>query len=123
MTGEELRKWRKGIGLSQSEVAERLGLKQNTVSRWERGLCAIRHPVLVASAIALLEERLYAEEAAKLETRVWVECMKTYIPLDDVRGQPGYAHLSLTQGTTGSDVLLYVCPVCLKKHAGSVVSP
>jgi len=35
-----LRRWRECSGLSQAQVAERLGILQSTVSRWERG-----HPV------------------------------------------------------------------------------
>jgi transcriptional regulator with XRE-family HTH domain len=32
-----LRRWREGSGLSQAQVAARLGILQSTVSRWERG--------------------------------------------------------------------------------------
>mgnify|MGYP003877203753 CR=1 FL=1 len=35
-----LRRWREESGLSQAQVASRLGILQSTVSRWERG-----HPV------------------------------------------------------------------------------
>lgn len=122
MTGHELREWRKGIGLSQTELGHLLGLKQITISRWERGLSQIRHPVLVASAIKVLEERLYAEEVARLETKVWVDCMKTYLPLEDVQQTAGYRFLSLEEVDSGQ-VMLFVCPVCAKKHSGSVVTP
>ncbi|KPM15708.1 helix-turn-helix transcriptional regulator [Citromicrobium sp. WPS32] len=36
MTGEELRVIRKGMGLSQHELAERLGVSRKTVSEWEK---------------------------------------------------------------------------------------
>jgi len=35
-----LRRWREASGMSQAQVASRLGILQSTVSRWERG-----HPV------------------------------------------------------------------------------
>lgn len=122
MTGQELREWRKGIGLSQTELGHHLGLKQITISRWERGLCRIKHPVLVASALKVLEEKLYEEEVARLETKVWVDCMKTYLPLEDVQQTAGYRFLSLEEGDCGQ-LMLYVCPVCARKHSGSVVAP
>ncbi|HKY39231.1 MAG TPA: helix-turn-helix domain-containing protein [Polyangiaceae bacterium] len=37
MTGQELRKIRDSMGVSQSELATLLGVKPNTVARWERG--------------------------------------------------------------------------------------
>lgn len=122
MTGEELREWRKGVGLTQTELGRHLGLKQLTISRWERGLAKIRHPVLVTSAIRLLEEKLYAEEEARLETKVWVHCMKTYLPIEDVRQAKGYRMLSLEETESGR-MLLFICPVCGKKHSGSVCGP
>jgi transcriptional regulator with XRE-family HTH domain len=36
MTGAELKKWRQGNGYSQAELADVLGVKTFTVSRWER---------------------------------------------------------------------------------------
>lgn len=35
-----LRRWREKSGMSQAQVASRLGILQSTISRWERG-----HPV------------------------------------------------------------------------------
>jgi len=37
MKGKELRKLRKGLGLSQAAFARILGVTVTTVSRWERG--------------------------------------------------------------------------------------
>ena len=34
---ENIRKYRKGLGLSQEQLAERLGITLGTVSKWERG--------------------------------------------------------------------------------------
>ena len=37
MTGEELRQIRTAMGLSQAALAERLGVRQNSLARWESG--------------------------------------------------------------------------------------
>ncbi|MDA3957330.1 helix-turn-helix transcriptional regulator [Oceanispirochaeta sp.] len=37
MTAEELRKIRKGSGLSQWQLALKLGMSQGTITNWERG--------------------------------------------------------------------------------------
>lgn len=37
MTPSDLRTWRETAGLSQSGLAALLGIRQNTVSRWELG--------------------------------------------------------------------------------------
>jgi transcriptional regulator with XRE-family HTH domain len=41
MTGDELRQWREERHLTQTELSEKLGVKFNTVSRWEVGTRAI----------------------------------------------------------------------------------
>lgn len=35
--GEKIRRYRKGLGLTQTELGERLGVKTNAVSKWECG--------------------------------------------------------------------------------------
>ena len=37
MTGDELREMREAAGLTQAALADRLGVKQSTVYRWEHG--------------------------------------------------------------------------------------
>ncbi|HLZ23550.1 MAG TPA: helix-turn-helix transcriptional regulator, partial [Ktedonobacterales bacterium] len=37
MTGADLRKWRRQVGLSQAELARRLGYSNHTVCHWELG--------------------------------------------------------------------------------------
>jgi len=53
MTGEELRRRREKLGLNQRELAERLGVRGNTVYRWEASQRAI--PSIAALALDALE--------------------------------------------------------------------
>lgn len=45
MTGEELRRIRQRLGLTQARLAERLAVTSTTVARWERGEVPIREPM------------------------------------------------------------------------------
>lgn len=45
MTGAELRRVRKRLKKSQAELAVLLGVRSNTVARWERGERGISEPV------------------------------------------------------------------------------
>lgn len=51
LTGKELAKLRKAMGLSREALADRLGVSGVTVWRWERGESPIRKP----EEIAILE--------------------------------------------------------------------
>jgi transcriptional regulator with XRE-family HTH domain len=51
-----IKDWRKFRGLTQEQLAERLGLTQATVARIERGDIAYTQPVLEAMAEALMCE-------------------------------------------------------------------
>jgi len=42
MTGAEVRRLRRRLGLTQVQLAERVGVNPITVSRWERGAMGIR---------------------------------------------------------------------------------
>jgi transcriptional regulator with XRE-family HTH domain len=55
VTGRELKKRRALLGLTQKELAERLGVSPNTVARWERGERQV--PVLLLPALELIEIR------------------------------------------------------------------
>lgn len=48
MTGQEFKDWRTKAGLTQAQLADRLGVKSNTVARWERDEMSI--PAHVNSA-------------------------------------------------------------------------
>ena len=56
MTGNELRQVRERLGLTQVELAARVGLDSNSVARQERGEVMIREP------LAKLYHRLLAEQ-------------------------------------------------------------
>jgi transcriptional regulator with XRE-family HTH domain len=45
MTAEELKALRARIGLTQEELAQKLGVARNTITRWEMGIRGIPEPV------------------------------------------------------------------------------
>lgn len=53
MSGKELRKRRKDLGLTQEQLAERLEVTANTVARWERDEMKI--PPFLGLAIETIE--------------------------------------------------------------------
>lgn len=55
MTGADLRRRRQALGLSQTALAERLGVPQATISRWETGGHGIDQPTVLDLAIRALE--------------------------------------------------------------------
>lgn len=58
MTAKEVRAIRRRLGLTQQELADKVGVARNTVTRWELGLMGIRE-----SAARLL--RLLAQLTAR----------------------------------------------------------
>jgi transcriptional regulator with XRE-family HTH domain len=73
MTGDDIRRERESLGLTQAELARLLGVAMNTVSRWEIGE-RIPHPLVlkaVQSVLAEVKARAEAERGrkAKHETR------------------------------------------------------
>lgn len=58
MTGEEVRAIRKRLGLTQQELADKVGVARASVARWEIGAMGIRE-----SAARLL--RMLAKQAPK----------------------------------------------------------
>lgn len=63
MTGDDFKAWRTRHGLTQQQVAERIGVTANTVARWERGEIAIT--MMVENSVRWLEEKLRAESRTK----------------------------------------------------------
>jgi DNA-binding transcriptional regulator YiaG len=45
VTPKQFKDARDALGLTQTAMAQRLGVHQMTVSKWERGLAAISNPV------------------------------------------------------------------------------
>lgn len=45
MTGRELRRLRKRLGLTQAALAQQFAVTPTTVARWERGEVSIREPM------------------------------------------------------------------------------
>jgi transcriptional regulator with XRE-family HTH domain len=63
MTGQELKSWRRRLGISQGKLARHLGVYQVSVSRWETGARAI--PSFLPLALEALEYRLRMDEMQK----------------------------------------------------------
>jgi len=53
MDGVELQRRRQASGLSQSQLAERLGVHVRTISKWERGVNPV--PAVIDLALSALE--------------------------------------------------------------------
>lgn len=62
MTGDELRNWRMARGLTQQQLAERLGVPANTIARWERG--ELQHLEWLLLAILGVDVKLKREREA-----------------------------------------------------------
>lgn len=65
MTPADLKAAREALGLSQNGLAERLGVSQSTVSRWEAGLMPIERPAMLRLALERLAEPRYGPLAGK----------------------------------------------------------
>lgn len=55
MKPEEIKAYRNALGLTQAELAEKLGKTPNTIARWERGELAIGSPKILRLAFKGLE--------------------------------------------------------------------
>ncbi len=56
--GGGVRSWREARGLSQSRLGKLLGTPPNTIAKWERGEQNIRHPRILALALARIDTLL-----------------------------------------------------------------
>jgi transcriptional regulator with XRE-family HTH domain len=78
MDGHQLRVMRTQLGYTQVELAYILGLTQNTISRWESGSVAIRHPIVLGLALERLmqikQERI-REDLGDAVSGVGAECV------------------------------------------------
>ncbi len=57
--GKELKEWRRGKGLTQEDLARRLGVIRLTVARWETGTRSI--PSFLSLALEALEYQMKME--------------------------------------------------------------
>ena len=62
MDGDEVRRRRKALGLSQTELGERIGIRQPTISSWEQGHTIVGNPRMLALALWALEHGAGEEE-------------------------------------------------------------
>ena len=67
MKGKELKRRRRALKLTQVELSEILGVRSNTVARWENGVSPI--PKLVPLAIETVERFLSQDELKKKRTK------------------------------------------------------
>lgn len=56
MDGEALRRRRRALKLNQTELGRLLGVRQNTISRWELGE-TMQHPRMLDLALEAIEKR------------------------------------------------------------------
>jgi transcriptional regulator with XRE-family HTH domain len=61
--GDFIREWRSRLGLRQADLAAELGVRLNTVSRWELGTAGV--PPFLSLALAELERKLLGKQNAK----------------------------------------------------------
>ena len=61
MHASEIRARRVAMGLTQAELAQRLGTTSNTVARWERGERAPEHPGMLRIMLQHIDDELMAD--------------------------------------------------------------
>jgi transcriptional regulator with XRE-family HTH domain len=97
--GQRLRKERKHLGLSQKELAAKVGLTREMWGRYERGLVQINRQVL-AQFIALgARERVLSGE----------EALPAAVSADDVRGALAVLAGAMTPPLDGDELCLLSC--------------
>ena len=67
MTGEALRRLRRRLGLTQVQLAARVGTRANTIYRWEAGLVGIGE--VQARLLRLLAVQISASSSTHPKTR------------------------------------------------------
>jgi transcriptional regulator with XRE-family HTH domain len=66
MNGDDLKRKRRELRMTQVELAQALTVNVSTVSRWERGLRSVpAHLALALEAIGLKREKIAAKKARR----------------------------------------------------------
>ncbi|HKX33371.1 MAG TPA: helix-turn-helix transcriptional regulator [Blastocatellia bacterium] len=98
MNGEKIREIREELGLTQEELAERLDLDRNSISRIELGKSNPQSPKMLELALSylLLEKRLSSDEpVTRLKQMVTdLESLRDRILADRAADREAYAHSS-----------------------------
>ena len=69
MTPEELKALRARLGLTQYELAEKVGVARNTINRWEMGIRSIPEPVVRLLDYLTKEVRAEIQQKTQRTTR------------------------------------------------------
>ena len=90
LDGDNLRRQREQLGMSQVELARKLSVSPNTVARWERGELKIEHPGMLQLALASLSATAVQ---AKAVHRVREEPVRSGKDVRTVQRDGGWANV------------------------------
>ena len=76
ITGEQIRRIREQIGLTQAQLGEKLDVSANTVARWERGEIEPEHPRMLWCALQYIRGQSPNPKAAAELAVMHSELMK-----------------------------------------------
>lgn len=100
LIGQKIQKLRRQLGDTQAEFADRLGVEQPTVSRWERGEMpkrALQAPIASLAAMSVAEF-FHSEDGPRLIPIVgYVAGGESFTPFDDEEAS-GIDHITLSLG-------------------------
>ncbi len=87
MIGEELRKRRDKMGLTQVELGGALGVHPNTIAKWERGDQSVRMPGMLRYMLIALDRDLVAHGGSRDERAAFAAgWLDRHAPDDEAMG-------------------------------------